>query len=258
MPGPMTAIEGLLIDVDGTLLDGREPIPGAAAALGRARESGLRIRLTTNTTRRSRSSVAAALAEVGIRVERDEVLLPASLARRRILDSGRTRAALLVPDGCSDDFEGISRDEESPDWVVVGDLAEGFTYATLNRAFRCLKRGAALLALQRNRWWHDGERRYLLDAGPFVAALEYASEKEAELVGKPARSFFDLALKEIGLPAGRVMVVGDNLENDIGGGGAAGCRTALVRTGKFRGEAPGPGEPRPDILLDSIASLSPE
>jgi phospholysine phosphohistidine inorganic pyrophosphate phosphatase len=250
-------IQGVLLDVDGTLLNGKSPIPGAAGALERIRENGARLRLTTNTTRRPRSAVVTALGKAGISVERDEVIVPASLARQRILESGRLRTALMVPEECLEDLEGVSIEKKKPDWVVLGDLAEGFTYQRLNEAFRWLRQGATLLALQRNRYWKPGDGEDALDAGPFVAALEYAAETEAELVGKPARPFFDLALADLDLPADRVVVIGDDLENDHRGGAAAGCRTILVRTGKFtedHGDEKDKSRP-PDLILDSIADL---
>jgi len=253
--GWVEGIEGVLLDVDGTLLDGESAIPGAAAAIERLRSAGVSVRLTTNTTRRPRSAVAAALASVGIRVATAEVIVPASLARRRIVDSGRVKAGLLVPDSCLEDFEGVASAGPSPDWVVVGDLAEGFTFARMNEAFRWLRGGASFLALHKNKFWLPGAGGPALDAGPFVTALEFATGMEAELVGKPARAFFELALKDLGLPAGKVLVVGDDVENDHRGGAAAGCRTDRVRTGKLGESGDDGGASGADLVIDSIANL---
>jgi HAD superfamily hydrolase (TIGR01458 family) len=246
---------GLLVDVDGTLLVDDRAIPGVPEALERIRSAGLPLRLTTNTTRRPRSAVAAVLRREGYRLEDEEVLVPSILARRRILDSGRPRAGLMVAEATREDFEGVESVEEGPDWVVLGDLGEGFDYARLNRAFGWLQGGAGFLALQKNRAWKPDGRELALDAGPFVAALEYAAGVEAEVVGKPSRAFFDLALEELGLGPGAVLVVGDDAETDARGGAAAGCLTAVVRTGKFSEEALRRAGLEPDLLLDSIASL---
>lgn len=246
---------GLLIDVDGTLLAADRALPGAAAALEALRTAGLALRLTTNTTRRPRSAVAAVLRREGFRVEDAEVIVPSILARRKILDSGRLRAGLLVAEDTLEDFEGVEREEERPDWVVLGDLGEGFDYPRLNRAFRWLEGGADFLALQKNRAWKPDGHALALDAGPFVAALEYASGVEAEVVGKPSRAFFELAIGELGLPAEAVLVVGDDAETDGRGGTGAGCLTAVVRTGKFSPEALGRAGFEPDLLLDSVADL---
>src|SRR3989454_1077173 len=157
------------------------------------------------------------------------------------------------------DIDGtlLVNDEPHPDWLVVGDIGKGFTWERLNAAFRWLLDGASLLALHKNRYWHAGaEEGLVLDAGAFVAALEYSAGVTAEVVGKPSVAFFELALAELGLPAPQVLVVGDDVETDIVGGAAAGCRTALVRTGKFTGD---PGElsaRRPDLIVDSVSDLA--
>jgi len=250
-------IRGVLLDVDGTLLDGEHAIPGAPEALARLRGRGLAVRLTTNTTRRPTSATARALGKAGFDVAREEIVIPAGLARRRILGSGRRRAALLLPEDAAEDFEGVEIVEDAPDWIVAGDLGPGFTFDRLNRAFLQLREGAGLIALHKNRFWQAGAGRGLvLDAGPFVAALEYAAGVTAEVVGKPSRLFFDLALEEIGLAPGEVLVVGDDAVNDGLGGSSAGCRTALVRTGKYEEEAAGRAGARPDLVLESIADLA--
>jgi HAD superfamily hydrolase (TIGR01458 family) len=249
-------VRGALIDVDGTLLDGARAIPGAAEAIERLRARGISFRLTTNTTRRPRSAIAAALRIAGIEVEAGEVLIPAFLARRRIVESGRRRAALLVPEHAMEDFEGIVEDREHPDWVVMGDLGAEFTFERLNQAFRLVREGASLLALHKNPFWRSGESSaWVLDAGAFVTAIEFATGVTAEVVGKPARAFFELALGDLGLGAREAMVVGDDVEADIRGGSAAGCRTVLVGTGKQRGRPPGEAGVTADRVIGSVAEL---
>jgi len=247
-------VRGLLLDIDGTLLVDDRPIAGAAETLMRLRAAGLPVRLMTNTSRRSRAAIARALRSAGLEVAVPEILTPAILARRMILDSDRKRALILIPPEARTDFDGVDEGDR-PDWVVVGDLGRGFTWEVLNGAFRALREGASLVALHKNRFWFAGEDGWVLDAGAFVAALEYATGMEAIVVGKPAAPFFQLALQDLRLPAEDVLVVGDDLETDIAGGAAAGCRTALVRTGKGAGAPSPPGGPRPDSILESIADL---
>ena len=259
----MTALKGArgaLLDVDGTLLEGDAPIPGAAAALERLRSQRIPFRLTTNTTRCSRAEIASALGRVGIQVETDEVVIPASLARRRIVASSDPTACLLIPDASKIDFKDVvevregERPAEAPGWVVVGDLGPGFTFGRLNEAFSWLRAGSRMLALHRNRFWHNGDAM-VLDAGPFVAALEFATGLEAEVVGKPSRSFFELALDDLGLAAGEVVCIGDNLENDCVGAARAGCRTLMVRTGLFDQKAVNASAVQPEDIVDSIDDI---
>lgn len=257
---PIRPFRGALIDVDGTLLSGDHAIPGAAEALDSLRARHIPFRITTNTTRRPRSAIAAALGRAGIRVEPGEIVIPASLARRLILDSGRPRAALLIPEESKADLDGVVEVRAAPDWVVVGDLGPGFTFERLNEAFLWLGGGAAagagLIALHKNRFWHAGGEGMVLDAGPFVAALEYATGVVAEVVGKPSPAFFELALRELGLAGPDVICVGDSLENDCIGAARAGCRTILVRTGLFSEEALARAEVVPEAVVDSIARLT--
>ena len=117
-----------------------------------------------------------------------------------------------------------------------------------------VKRGASLIALQKNRYWQtlDG---LSLDVGAFVAALEYGAETEAAVIGKPNRAYFEVAVKDLGLPSHKVGMVGDDIFTDIKGGQAAGLTTILVKTGKFRAEDLASASVQPDYLLSSIREL---
>ena len=119
---------------------------------------------------------------------------------------------------------------------------------------RSSTRGARLVSLHRNRWWQTS-RGPLLDSGAFVAGLEYAAGVEAEVVGKPSLAYFEAALAELGAGPGEAVMVGDDIDADIGGGQAAGLRTVLLRTGKFREETLAAADAKPDVVLDSIADV---
>lgn len=252
-----TGIQAALLDIDGTLLQGDDPIPGAPEALAALRARGVALRLCTNTTRRPRRVIASVLRAAGMAVDTHEIIAPSSLARRAILDSGDPRAALLVPDESREDFAGVREDLHAPAFVVLGDMGPAFTFDRLNQAFLWLRGGARLLALQKNRYWHGGDRGLLLDAGAFVAGLEYAAGITARVVGKPSPDFFRLALEDLDVPAGAVVSVGDSLPNDALGAAAAGCRTVLVRTGVFDPHELASSTWQPDAVIDSIAALAP-
>jgi HAD superfamily hydrolase (TIGR01458 family) len=249
-------IAGLIVDIDGTLLVHDRAVPGAAALLAECGRRGIPFRLVTNTSRRSRAATAAVLRGAGLPVEDRLVLQPAGLARRLILESGRLRTGLLVPDEVRGDLAGVEEDARAPDWVLIGDIGRAFDYDTLNRAFRWLRAGARLLALHKNPCWNPSvEAGWVLDAGAFVAALEYGAGVTAEVLGKPSPAFFRLALQDLGVEAGRVLVVGDDVAADGRGGAAAGCRTALVRTGKFDGSATQLAGFAPDLVVRSVAEI---
>ena len=239
-----------LIDIDGTVRDGMVVVPGAAAALGALRRAGIPYRLATNTTRMPRSAIVRELAAMGIAAAAADVVTAARAAAAWLGARGARRVALLIAPATREEFAGLEEEDERPEFVVVGDLGEAWTFARLNAGFRALQGGAQLVALQRNRWWDAGAGPQL-DAGAFVAALEYASGQMAVLVGKPDPAFFEAAVAGLGVPIGEVAVVGDDPESDIAGAQAAGAIAVAVRTGKGRTA----GFAGADAVLGSIADL---
>lgn len=240
-------IEGLLVDLDGTLYVGDEPVAGAGEALDRLRNAGLGIRFVTNTTRKPRSAVYAQLVSLGFELREEEIFTPARAAARLI---GGRACFPLVADSLREDLEDVHLTREKPDFVLVGDIGEDFGYARLDEAFGFLMEGADLLALQKNRYWRTGGR-ISLDAGPFVVALEYASGKTATVVGKPEKNFFQFALEDMSLDATRVAMVGDDPESDVAGARAAGLLGVQVKTGKYRPEE----DREADLIVESFAGL---
>jgi HAD superfamily hydrolase (TIGR01458 family) len=247
-------VRALLVDLDGVLYVEDEPVPGAVDAVRAFREAGLGLRFVTNTTQRSRGHTLAKLERLGMPVASDELITPAVLAVEHCRAREHERVALLMADDVKEDFAGLSEADDRVDAVVVGDLGERFDYAVLNHAFRLILDGAELIALQRNRYWLRADG-LSLDVGPFVAALEYAADVEAVVVGKPAPAFFLLALSQLGVEPGHAAMVGDDVESDIGGAVHAGLRGVLVRTGKYREETAAAADPPPTDVVDSIADV---
>jgi HAD superfamily hydrolase (TIGR01458 family) len=124
----------------------------------------------------------------------------------------------------------------------------------LNEVFACLMRGAKLIAIHKNRFWQT-ESGLHMDIGAFIAGLEYASNTEAIIIGKPSLDFFKAALNDMQLNANEVLMIGDDIDSDIGGAQAADIKAALVRTGKYRKAYTEASAIKPDITLDSIADL---
>jgi HAD superfamily hydrolase (TIGR01458 family) len=254
MAPALEGVEGLLLDLSGVIYVQDEAVPGAAEALERLRSDGIPIRLVTNTTMRPRSSILERLERLGIEADPAELLTPATLAASRCAEAGYESVSLVVLDELREDLEGLEERGDSVDAVIVGDLGEGWDYDILNRAFRQLMDGADLIALQKNRYWETAGG-LSLDAGPFVSALEYATGREAEVVGKPSPPFFELALGELGTSADRAAMVGDDVEADVGGAMDAGLAGILVRTGKYREDLVRESGIAPTATVDSIADV---
>jgi HAD superfamily hydrolase (TIGR01458 family) len=247
----------ILLDVDGVLHVSGEPIPGAADAVRRLRADGHRLRFVTNTTTRSRAQLVAELRGYGIELEDDELQTTAAAAARAL--AGK-RVLALTMHAIVGELEGVELVGEGADAVLLGGVDETpetnvvFSFMNLARAFAELQMGAELYCLHRNRWWQT-KRGPLLDAGVFVAGLEYAAQTEATVVGKPSAAYFDAALEALDADPQLAWMVGDDIDVDIAGAQACGLRTVLVRTGKFRPDAVEATSTRPDGIISSLAQL---
>ncbi|MER6528228.1 HAD-IIA family hydrolase [Streptomyces sp. NPDC001508] len=255
------SVRAVLIDIDGVLTVSWRALPGAVAALREIRAAGLGVALVTNTTSRTRASIAAALAEAGFAAGAEDVLTaPAVTAKHLAEHFPGARCALLNSGDVREDLEGVrlvdeNEDEnEDPDVVIVGGAGPEFGYAALNRVFGHLQRGARLVAMHRNLFWRT-DRGLRLDTGAFLLGLERAARTEAVVTGKPSPAFFAAALARLGVDADRALMVGDDVESDVLAAQRAGISGVLVRTGKYLPESLAAASGTPDHVLDSFADL---
>ncbi len=221
---------GVLLDIAGVLVNGEELVPGAPEAVAALRGAGVPFRLVTNTTRRPKRALIAQLSELGFPLTTADIFTGTEAVIAH-LHARHLTPYLLVHPALAGEFADLSG--EAPDAVVVGDAGDGFTYQRLNAAFRLLVAGAPLLAIATNRYFREADG-LSLDAGPFVAALEYAAHVEATVFGKPAPAFFAAVLADLGLAPQHTVMIGDDVEADVNGARAVGVRGILVRTGKYR------------------------
>jgi len=246
-------VRAIAFDLDGTLYEGDDALPGARETVRALRARGVALRFLTNTTSKCRASIAEKLVRLGFEVEPDQILSPPFVAGE-FLRSSNASASLFVQEAALPDFLGVRRDAQRPDWVVVGDLAQQWTFETLNHAFRLVQvGGAGLIGLGRTRYWQT-TAGLQLDAGPFVAALEYATGRKARVFGKPEPDFFHAVAGSLGCEPAAVAVVGDDVRTDVGAAIEAGLAGVLVRTGKFRPADLDSGI-EPDAVLSSVADL---
>ena len=249
----------VLLDIDGVLHVSGEAIPGAPEAVRALRDGGHRLRFVTNNTTRARAQLAGELRAIGFELEEGEIETT-PLAAAKLLAG--TRVLALTMSAVRADLESRLELVDGADAhaVLLGGADESeetgrvFAWQNLNRAFGALRGGARLVCLHKNRWWQTSAGP-LLDAGAFVTGLEYASGVEAEVVGKPSRAYFEAALAELGAEPAETVMVGDDVESDVGGAKAVGLRGVLVRTGKYTDKALERAEPKPDAVLDSIRDL---
>jgi len=252
----MTDIRGFLIDLDGVMYTGDQAIQGAREAIDLLMDRNYTFRFVSNTTRKCRNTIAAQLSSRGFRIPVEYIFTPPLAAISYLEHANKNHCYLLTTGDVYRDFEdaGISNTGNQVNFVIIGDAGDKITYDSLNTAFRYLMKGADLIALEKDRYWMapDG---LSLSAGPFVQALEFASGKTATIIGKPSKTFFELALRDMGLCADQVAMIGDDILTDIGGAHTVGMQGILVRTGKYRKEDVDNARVKPAFVINSIAQL---
>lgn len=279
----LRGVRGLLLDLDGVIVLAGKPIPGAPEALRELDRRGLPFRIVTNTSLVSRGMLSAWSASLGAPIppSRFHSALSISAAYTAARFAGQPLYVLASRDALTEfDGQRLLSDEEAaaPDAraaaVVVGDSPESATWDHLNRAFRLVRNGAALIGMHKNRWWltPDGPT---LDSGAFVTGLEFAANVRATILGKPSRAFFALAARDLAAEVaevpgrgtrGRVRradlaMVGDDVWSDALAARRAGLRGIVVLSGKHgsddlaRAAAQGRGGGRPDAVAASLAEV---
>jgi HAD superfamily hydrolase (TIGR01458 family) len=252
-------VRGVLFDMDGVIYNDDTPIAGAAEAVRWAVSNGIPHLFVTNTTSQSRRALVEKLERMGIEGRPSRILTPSVAASEWLRAQPPGTVALFVRRAAREEFQDLplltDDAETGAAYVVIGDLGDEWNFKTLNRAFRLLHHepDAQLIALGMTRYWQTAEG-VSLDVAPFVAALEHATGKQPKVFGKPAEAFFGAASHQLGLTRNEIVMVGDDINADIGGALAAGLRAALVQTGKYRAvDLEGPI--KPDVVLPSVASL---
>jgi phospholysine phosphohistidine inorganic pyrophosphate phosphatase len=252
-------VRAILFDLDGVLYQGDRTIDGAVEALQWCERNDIPHLFVTNTTSKPRRALVERLSGFGLSVSAEKIFTPPIAAHDYLAAHDAQPVALFVREATRVDFEGLSLLDDAVETgagsVVIGDIGEGWSFATLNRAFRLLmaKPRPVLVALGMSRY-AQGRDGLVLDVAPFIKALEHAADCAAVVMGKPAEGFFHSAVRKLQTSRGETVMIGDDVHADVGGAQAAGLAGVLVRTGKFR-DKDLEGSVRPDAVLDSVADL---
>jgi HAD superfamily hydrolase (TIGR01450 family) len=263
--------DGLLIDLDGVVWIGREPVPGSPETLAALIAAGKRVVFVTNNPAKFPAAYAERLRGFGVEVGESQIvtagMVAATLAREAAGPDGsafvisRTTLKEMVAAAGVTVLEGEAGREAS---VVVVSGHRDFDYAALLTAKRALDAGAALIGTSRDPTMPMPGGEWP-GTGAILAAVETASGRTAEIAGKPEHHLFEIALAaltrgSLGTPSVpkeprdlRVAMVGDRLSSDIEGGHRAGLATILVRSGTD--EEAAAAEIQPDHVVDDLAAL---
>jgi HAD superfamily hydrolase (TIGR01458 family) len=247
----LSHVKGLLLDLNGVFYVANQLLPGAIETAQQLKHLGTPYRFATNNTTESVGTLSRNLQVLGLEVPAETIISAPYAAMLYLRQKQYSRIYPLLTDDVRADFKEFTFDEMNAEAVVIGDMDNDWNYRMLNRAFKLIMQGAELVALHKGKFW-QWEAGLQLDIGAFVAGLEYSTDTQATIIGKPSASFFELALQELGMPPQDVVMVGDDIDADIGGAQAVGMKGVLVKTGKYREHLSAQSGITPDAVVDSI------
>jgi glycerol 3-phosphatase-2 len=251
--------DGFLIDLDGVVWIGREPVPGSAETLAKLLEAGKEIVFVTNNPGRHPSVYAERLGELGVETSAERIVTAGMATVELAVEEAGVGATAFVIGAEAfkqaaakaglDTLDGDAAD--SADAVLVSGH-RGFDYEELLTATLAVQRGASLFATSRDPTLPMPDGAWP-GTGAILAAVETATAATAQIGGKPEPHLFEMAAKRVG--GGRIAMVGDRIASDIEGGRRAGLETILVLTGAAdRAEAEA-ADPPPGRVIDDLAAL---
>lgn len=224
-------IKGVILDMDGVLFRGDQPIAGAADAVRDLQACGIKIVCLTNNARRTPDDYAAKLRGMDIHVAAENIVTSAMAASAYLTAQTAAPKVHVVGSAVLRDttLAAGAVDSDTPDYVIAG-IENDLKISDLTPAVRHLANGAQLLASNADAVIptpHGPEP----EAGPVIAFLEAASGQTATILGKPNPAIFDLAVDRLGVDRNSVVMIGDTPATDIAGARNAGLRSCLVESG---------------------------
>jgi glycerol 3-phosphatase-2 len=234
----------LLVDLDGVVYRGAEPVPGIADVLKRRAAAGDRVIYVTNNSRSHRDEYRVRLEQMGVPLgfEGEQNIVTAARAAAVLLaesDPPPRLAMVLGGPGLKRELRDVGIAvvaptelglAAAPDALVVG-VDFSLTYERLSIAATVVRRGARFVATNRDPMYPTAEGLNA-GAGAIVAAVAVAAGRDPDLVvGKPEPRLFEAAAELAGIPVEEAVVIGDNLVTDIRAANAVGARSVLMLTG---------------------------
>jgi glycerol-1-phosphatase len=260
---PLSALanryDQFILDLDGCVWVGGEPTPGAVDALEEMRLAGKRLAFATNNAYESGEDLVAQLWKIGVRASLRDVVTVGGAMQHLLAETRRGRTAFVigtaamhrhVTDAGLQVLNGTDLASRAEVVVVAGTT--DLVYDDLRRAVQAVNRGADFLATARDRTYPQPDGLWP-GTGALLAAVEYATGRTAEIVGKPEPQLFHTALDRLG--EGRTLVVGDRVGSDLVAAAAAELDAALVQSdGSDLSELAG-FEPKPVAVGETLAGL---
>ena len=248
------AIDTILFDLDGTLYAKGKPIKTAINIIETLRKQNLKMGFITNTDGRPVEHIHNRLINMGFNIPLEEVFTPVAAVKEFFINNPNKSCYCLVTDEVFESLEDINMNDINPDYVVIGDFSDKTSYEEINKVFRFIMNGSLILALSKTQYYFQ-DNGVNINTGAFVSMFEHACDKEAILLGKPSKEFFNLALTRLDSISSKTLVVGDDITVDVAGAKAINATSVLVKTGHYNEDLISKSKVKPDFIIEDITQL---
>jgi 4-nitrophenyl phosphatase len=255
---PISTIKGLILDMDGVLWHGDDPMDGLKPFFDLLNEKGIRYVMATNNPSKHPEGFAEKARSFGIKIEMEDIissLVATGHYLKKHFPQG-TRVHVIGEPALKECVAeaGYELANENVE-VVVAALERGLSYETIKRGTLLIRSGATFIGTNADPSY-PSEEGFIPGSGMMVTALSVSADKKPIIMGKPERPIFDLAMERMGLPADQVASVGDRLDTDILGGQLAGLHTILLLTGIASKEDLLVSDIKPTWVFNSLLELT--
>ena len=244
--------DGFLFDLNGVFYEDKNIISGANETIDWLKKNSIPYKFISNNSTLSRKLFVEKLKKIGLKINISEVITSNYAGVLTIKKLGLKNCKLIMTEEAKLDYKKFQLQNKKIDAIVIGDIGEKWSFSLMNELMNDVISGAEIIALHKGKYYQS-QGKLKIDCGAFVAGLEYSTSKKAISIGKPKKSFFDLAAFDLG--TNKICLVGDDLHNDIEGGLKMGYKTILVKTGKYRQNIFDKSKIKPDFCIPSIKEL---
>lgn len=252
---------GVILDIDGTLMRGNQPLPGLVGLFNFLNYVKISFKIVTNNATHSPLDYQKKLARCGVNIAEHNILTSA-IATANTLQSQHPQGTAVYVIGQPALITALieaglkiltGSDEPASAVVVGGDPA--LTYDKLKHATLHIQRGSRFIGTNPD-VVYPTEEGLVPECGTTLAALEAATGIQPMIIGKPSPTLFNQAMADLGTTSNNTFVIGDRLETDILGGQRAGCKTILITTGVDSASSVVEKGIHPDHIVNNLSDLT--
>ncbi len=232
----MKKYRAVILDLDGCVYVGNKPTEGAAEALGKLKQLGVKILYVTNNPGKTSEEFAEKLRGMGIDCDADEFFTVAEAVAAYIRSKrGPSKVLVIAGRGVKEYCKRFGHrlldlsEWREAEYVVIGMDPE-INYQKFRFGLKAIAKGAVFIGTNPDTT-HPGPEGIEPGSGAIVAAFKAMTGIDPIIIGKPSKIMMDIALDKLKLAPGEVLVVGDRVDTDVKAGKAIGADTALVLTG---------------------------